>query len=159
MCYNPPVYLTSLESFMNTLSKPIYAVYTALFLCLMQFSFADTYVKTHKESNTSKHPPSKFDTMRSVPTVNAEGRKPMLKSLQFEQQIQSAQNKNPNKGLLIDARKGKVVGAVSLSQQKDIARHSPRLQANKKQSRVQSLSPQIPIAPYQMQEERIDLQR
>ncbi|MDE6045609.1 MAG: hypothetical protein K2F85_08885, partial [Helicobacter sp.] len=68
-------------------------------------------------------------------------------------------DKNPNKALLIDARKGKVVGAVSLSQQKDTASHKSRLQAHQKQSGVQPLPPQVSIAPYEMQEETIHLPR
>ncbi|MDE6978757.1 MAG: hypothetical protein K2O85_04230 [Helicobacter sp.] len=138
--------------------------FSLLALCTMlslPCAFADTYVKTGEDKSIPSAPrqKSEFDVMRSVPTVNAEGRKPMLRSIHFEEQIESAQSKNPGKALLIDARKGKVVGAVSLSQQKDIASHSSRLQAHQEQSGVQSLPPQVPIAPYEMQEETIHLSR
>ena len=124
-------------------------------------AFADTYVKTGEDKSAPSAPrqKSEFDVMRSVPTVNAEGRQPMLRAIEFEEQIQSAQDKNPHKALLIDARKGKVVGAVSLSQQKDTASHKSRLQAHQKQSGVQPLPPQVSIAPYEMQEETIHLPR
>ncbi len=133
----------------------------ALLPLLSSFAVADTYVKTGEDKTTTptNRPKSEFDVMRSVPTVNAQGRQPMLRSISFEQQIQSVQSQNPNKGLLIDARKGKVVGAVSLSQQKDIAPHKSRLQTHQKQPSLQSLPPKISAAPYKMQEERIDLSK
>ncbi len=134
------------------------------------FALADTYVKTNKKAQfneTQKKEKSYFDSMRSVPTVNAEGRKPMLQPLylnndkkkEMEQQIKTIQKNNPNKGLLIDAKTGKVVGTVPLSQQKELPKKLSRFQAYTKQSNIQPVPPKVSIAPYQMQEERIDLHR
>ncbi|RAX56780.1 hypothetical protein CCZ01_08325 [Helicobacter monodelphidis] len=140
-------------------------------LSFFSFLWADNYVEfKNQTSSTANTKKSRYDSMRSVPTINADGRKPALQPLHtlreenakkqiIDEQIRKMRSKNPNseKGYVIDGRTGKVVGMLSSSRTKELPKSRSKIQTHTGKSNIQPVSPKVQIGSYEMQEERIDL--